>query len=393
MKGLLPVSLWIITTLLPASLYAQELDATDTAEIQQKALRHVRQFEGLLNLISQPDEYFRKYGFDGLIQSYYDDQSTYQIFRDSLVVIEDDLNPSAKVRNYGNLLTIKNYLQAFFSLYEKSPATSVFFDNYEVSEVKQGDFTYVEVFYDSEFRNKHRAYPNLTYPVRRRKATVKAERQAVGWQVAITDIGYARSADDSPPPVAKTDSATQAATPVAAIEQEPIDSIIASRPVTQLDTTAEEAAVLPEVSEPEPPPAVSEEPLIGNAFENTRRVYRKGKTYPLPIRANPTSPPASLMLYRETELVEDLTRTLADSSFAWQVPEEVSGGDNYQLRLYDPVSQEVVESAAFAIKRKARWPLAAAAVGVATLVYIIVSGDDDGGSGGDDELPAPPSPK
>ena len=82
-------------------LSAQELTRADTVEIQEKAVRHLRQFEGLLNLISQPDEYFRKYNFEGLARRYYQEGSNYQIFRDSAVVIEDDLNPRLRAGQEG----------------------------------------------------------------------------------------------------------------------------------------------------------------------------------------------------------------------------------------------------------------------------------------------------
>ena len=381
----------LIIGLLPQSLLAQQLDATDTAEIQQKALRHVRQLEGLLNVISQSDEYFRKYDFDQLIRDYYTDQSNYQIFRDSLVVVEDDLNPKDETRDYENLLTIKNYLKAFFSLYAKSPPPSVIFDNYEVSDVRKNEFTYVEVFYDSKFRNRHRAFPDLTYPLRRRKATVKAEPQAGGWRVVITDLSYAQP--NEPVAVAPADEVAPAtAAPVAVTEQEVPDDTATAPPMS---TLAEESTILPEISEAEtePEPEVADLP-IDNTFENTRSIYRKDKTYQLPLRANPTSPPTSLMLYQGAELVEDLSRTLADSSFTWQVPQEIAEGDNYQFRFYDPVTEAVVESTPFEIKRKARWPLVAGAAGVAAVVYLVVSSSGDGGGdGGSDELPAPPSPK
>ena len=188
MRYFLPTGLLIIG-LLPLSLQAQKLSAADSAEIQQKALRHVRQFEGLLNLVAQPDKYFRKYSFTKLIRSFYDEQSDYQIFRDSLVAIEDDLNPKAQPDD-NNFLTIKDYLKAFFSFYEKSPIASVFFSEYEVSPVKQGEFTYVEVFYLSEFTNRHRAYPDRAYPLRYHKATLRAQRQEDGWQVVIANINY-----------------------------------------------------------------------------------------------------------------------------------------------------------------------------------------------------------
>ncbi len=173
------------TTWLPA----QALSAADSAQIQQRALRHVRQFEGLLNLIAQPDEYFRKYSFAKLIQSFYEENSDYQIFRDSLSTVEDDINPKALPED-NNLLTIKDYLKAFFSLYKKSPVASVFFGKYEVSPVQTGDFVYVEVFFDSEFTNEHRIYSTQPYPIRRKKATLRAELVDNEWKLVITDVSF-----------------------------------------------------------------------------------------------------------------------------------------------------------------------------------------------------------
>ena len=387
---LLRVGLFALIFSLPLALRAQQLDATDTAEIQKKAIRHVRQFEGLLNVISQSDEYFRKYDFDQLIRNYYTDASNYQIFRDSLVVVVDDLNPKQEAPEYENLLTIKNYLKTFFSLYAKSPPPSVVFDNYEVSAVRQGDFTYVEIFYDSKFRNRHRAFPDLAYPVRRRKVTVKAEPAPGGWRVVITDVSYAS-------PTIPTD----AAAPTAKVASSTVPVAVTSAPIP-----ANEAKVLPTAStptkepeidsiassEPQATPAVAELP-VDNAFTDTRGTYRKGKKYRLPLQINPTAPPSSLMLYQGSELIDDLSRTL-DADLRWQVPRKMAEGNNYQFRFYDPATEEVVESPTFEIKRKARWPLVAGAVGVAAVVYLVVSNGDDGGGGEEDNLlPAPPSPK
>ena len=395
MRYLLRVGLLIVVGSLPLSLRAQQLDATDTAEIQQRALRHVRQFEGLLNVISQSDEYFRKYSFDQLIRNYYSEASSYQIFRDSLVVIEDDLNPKEEAKEYGNLLTIKDYLKAFFSLYEKSPPPSVVFTNYEVAKVQQDEFLYVEVFYDSKFRNKHRAFPDLTYPVRHKRATIKAEPQEAGWRVTITDIGYARPGDRRPPLVA-TDSTTTTA-PVAIThetEERRPDSTATPKPRVPPGAVEKEAIPLSTTDESEPTDTVTVA-TASNGFENTRRVYRRGKTYPLPVRVNPTVPPTSLMLYQGAELVRDFSSSLTDSTFAWQLPRELPTGDNYQLRLYDPVSEQVVESSLFVIQRKPRWPWIVGGVGAAVIMYVIVSSGDDGGgtTEGEGELPAPPSPE
>ena len=376
MKYSLLTSVLVILSL-PLVLRAQPLDAADTIEIRQKALRHVRQFEGLLNLISQPDEYFRKYGFEALIRSYYREQSSYQIFRDSLVVVEDDLNPRTQTKGYGHLLTIKEYLKAFFSLYEKSPVTSVFFDRYGVSDVQQGDFTYVEVRYESEFRNRHRAYPSVPYPVRFRKATVRAKRTPTGWHVTITDVGFDRPAAPEDPvavasgkPRTRRLASTQpnAPQPPAELPSVPVSSVLTPRP----DTTAL-AKIAPE-----------------KLFDSLRLTYRTGKTYLLPLSPEAASSAASLLLYQDGQLVEDLSAVLADSTHAWPVSQDLPTGDRYQFRLYDPTTETTTESAPFVIRRRARWPWVVGAVAAAAVVVAILGNGDEAAP--NDELPAPPAP-
>ncbi|MGB3776938.1 MAG: hypothetical protein WA960_01160 [Tunicatimonas sp.] len=377
-KYILPISLFGLLLLPPLVAPAQPLNAADTAEIRQKAGRHVRQFEGLLNLISQPDEYFRKYGFDALVRSYYDEQSGYQIFRDSLVVVEDDLNPRARVQRYGHLLTIQEYLKAFFSLYEKSPVTSVFFDRYRVSEVKQGDFTYVEVRYDSEFRNRHRAFPEVPYPVRARKATVKAERTTSGWQVIITDLSYDRPA-------------TPQAPVTVASSKFPARRVASTSP-TAPEPSLESPRQVRTVSAPAPASDITliTEAASENPFGSLRRVYRPGKTYQLPLLSQATASDASLLLYQNDQLVEDISAVLTDSTYAWPVPKQLPSGGNYQLRRYDPVTETTAASMPFTIRRRARWPWVVGAVAAAAVVVaIITSGDETASS---DELPAPPAP-
>ena len=372
---------WLVAIgMVPLALSAQSLDATDTAEIQQKALRHVRQLEGLLNVISQSDEYFRKYSFDQLIRNYYSDQSSYQIFRDSLVVVEDDLNPKPMEQDYGNLLTIKDYLKAFFSLYQKSPPPSVVFSNYEVSDVKNDEFLYVEVQYDSKFRNRHRAYPDLPYPVRRRRATVKAEPQNSGWRVIITDIGYARPGDERPSP------------PVALRRTEPRDTTKAVDP-SSLSETKRPPTAAPVPSESGP--ATESVNSSSSAFANTRRVYRIGKKYPLPVQFRAAPPSASLVLYQDEEMIRDVSNYLADSVQEWQIPRTLSPGGNYYLRFYNPVSEEATESPTFSVRRRARWPWIVGAIGAAAVVYAVTNGGDGAAESPEenDELPPPPFPE
>ena len=276
------------------TLSAQELSAVDSIRVQEVALRHVKQFEGLLNLIAQPDKYFRKYSFAKLVQSFYREQSDYQIFRDSLVAVEDNLNPSAHP-DADNFLSIKNYLEAFFSFYEKSPVNSVFFSNYEVSPVKQGEFTYVEVFYQSEFTNRHRAYPDQPYPVRYSKATLRAQQKEGDWQVFISNINYYQP--DGVP------------APVIAEEQTPEPEPIYQASISTLPQAADRKASLPSAP-------------------------------------------------RDDEPIKDLSDALSDSTGTWEVLDRLDRGSDYQLRLYDsisvlkPVGQLAFVSSPAALKTK-----------------------------------------
>ena len=275
MRRTLLVGILLVNAL---ALPAQELSAADSAEVQQTALRHVRQFEGLLNLIAQPDRYFRKYSFSKLIQSFYREQSDYQIFRDSLVAVEDNLNPYAPP-DADNFLSIKDYLEAFFSFYEKSPVASVYFSHYEVSPVQQGEFTYVEVFYRSEFTNRHRAYLDQSYPVRHSKATLRAQRQENGWQVVISNINY-YSPEETETPIASVDE-----------NQAPAAGAIG------------QANLLTSLS----PPGGKEGSLLTAS--------------------------------RGSEPIADLSDALADStSGTWEVLDRLDRGSDYQLRLYDSIS-------------------------------------------------------
>ncbi len=343
MKCFLRTSLLIIGVL-PLSLRAQELSAADSVEIQQKALRHVRQFEGLLNLVAQPDKYFRKYSFTKLIRSFYDEQSDYQIFRDSLVAVEDDLNPKAQP-NDNNFLTIKDYLKAFFSFYEKSPIASVFFSEYRVSPVKQGEFTYVEVFYLSEFTNRHRAYPDHPYPLRYQKATLRAQRQEDGWQVVVSNVNYEQPGEELVASLTggissftkPTYEPAQAA-PAGDAETEPLETLSSTmtdstrtwQVLEKLDRGSDdqlrwydpasafkEVAYLPFVKDPTAPSS------SGVAPKNKTELFRKFT--PLIRRAGPSS----VQVVLDNPADDSLTVALMDMNRRVLFSEQVAGQQHY----------------------------------------------------------------
>ena len=370
-------------------LSAQELTRADTIEIQEKAVRHLRQFEGLLNLISQPDEYFRKYNFEGLARRYYQEGSNYQIFRDSAVVIEDDLNPRLRAAQEGDLRTIKEYLKAFFALYEKSPVSTIFFDDFEVSPVQEGDYRYVEVFYDSEFQGRYRPTPDVPYPTRVKKATVRAVREEGIWKVLITDISSATPEEVSQP-------VSSEVTPRQEIAQEtptPEEPAAEALPADSTAMISTEATPIDTLSAPPSEEALTQ-PTAEVVFAQVKSRYRRGKTYDITLNIDSLTGSESLDLYRNDTLQQILPIT-GNNALTWTVPEELPLGSDYQFRFAGLASDTTLSSTPFRVVRKRPWALyAGATAGAAVILYLLLDGGSDEVSPAEDNLlPEPPNPE
>lgn len=382
--------LLVLYIIIALPLNAQELTRADTIEIQEKAVRHLRQFEGLLNLISQPDEYFRKYNFEGLARRYYQEGSNYQIFRDSAVVIEDDLNPRLRTGQEGDLRTIKEYLKAFFALYEKSPVSTIFFDDLEVSPVKEGDYRYVEVFYDSEFQGLYRPTPDVSYLTRAKKATVKAIREEGIWKVLITDISSATQEDVSQPVSSEVLPSQENLAQESPTPEEPVAEPL---PTDSTETVLTEAVPMDTLSAP-PSQEAPAQPNAEVVFAQVKPRYRRGKTYEVILNVDSLMGAESLALYRNDTLQQTLPTT-GNNTLTWTVPEELPLGGDYQFRFADSASDTMLSSVPFRVARRRPWALyAGATAGAAVILYLLLDGgSDEVGPAEDNLLPEPPNPE
>ena len=303
----------------------------------------------MLNLISQPDEYFRKYNFEGLARRYYQEGSNYQIFRDSAVVIEDDLNPRLRAAQEGDLRTIKEYLKAFFALYEKSPVSTIFFDDFEVSPVQEGDYRYVEVFYDSEFQGRYQPTPDVPYPTRAKKATVRAVREEGVWKVLITDISLAAQEDISEV-VPIEESPTGAATPTTELPTG--ENPMPEEPVTEVPTDSTEIIPTEAISIDTLSEEVPAQQTAQLVFAQVKSRYRRGKTYDISLDVDSLTGSESLALYRNDTL-QQILPTGSNNTLTWTVPEELPLGNDYQFRLNDPASDTTLSSVPFRVAPQA----------------------------------------
>ncbi len=347
----------------------QSLTRGDTLEIKNKARFCIRQFEDILNQLAKPDDVFRTYNVDNFISKFYETTSNDQIFRDSSVLIEDDLHPGSRPPTFEKEKPIKRYLLDFYQFYEKSPGVSVIFSNIQVSDVQQGDYIYVNVTYESEFLNKHK-YIDIPYTQHKKIATIKAESGSNGWKALITFNGFYKT------PVIEKDEAI----------------VLDDRDKIQISTPPS----LPEDSIP----AIETNAKNTAGIINVNDAYKRGKSFSIEWNDNFENP-TSLRLYQGGTFKQDLASSITNSSYTGVIPKKIKPGSGYNFQLYDPATKATLESGNFKIQRKIPLGLQIPVyVGAGVLIYFLINGGGDDGGGNNDcppncpetDLPDPVNP-
>ena len=168
----------ILFILLCGKLTAQDsVTLNDVKNIAARAEFMITNLNGLLNTISST-------GADNndirqMINNSME-EGVRKIFLNSRITIADDIS-SPNFRNSASShdVSVEQYLNDFNTLYGKSDAHSVFFQNIRTSNVKRGkENLFVKVYYTSLFKNKCKASPDTPYVLTNREAEIFSE--AVG---------------------------------------------------------------------------------------------------------------------------------------------------------------------------------------------------------------------
>jgi hypothetical protein len=154
--------------------------------LRYEAGAFVMELELLLNNLSSDES--AKFERDRIINNSYSSSGNH-IFLNEDVIIEDDINPNNF--NYKKVTDfyVDKYLRNFDIFYKKQPEKSIRFSDIYVSEVKQGDYIYLEVFYQSKFDGSHLTYKER-YQQTSRIATIIANRKEKGWELRIASIVF-----------------------------------------------------------------------------------------------------------------------------------------------------------------------------------------------------------
>lgn len=166
------------------SLLAQTLEERDVKEMKSKSRLIVKEFEGLLNLISNDMMY--DYEIEEIIKNSLDPNNANKLFKESKTIVEDDINPDQIIRRRNT--EISNYLLNFNLQYNKTNDFSVNFENIEISDVFYKDNYFVIVTLERSFKSTYgkegKAYADI-----KRNVELEVFKNPNGkWTAAISSI-------------------------------------------------------------------------------------------------------------------------------------------------------------------------------------------------------------
>lgn len=168
------------------------LSIRDASEIRYKAEKLVRtELNELLNSLSN-SSYETQEIAESIRAAY--SESRNRIFRDSLVMVEPDVNPAVQSGAQSGDELVEKYLRDIDILYKKSDSPTVEFSNIRCSPVKKKDNIYVKVYFNSQFKGKC-TVNEQDYTVTNRIAEITAEKEKSQWRLRIVRLAFFDPAD------------------------------------------------------------------------------------------------------------------------------------------------------------------------------------------------------
>src|SRR5258708_3097863 len=157
----------------------------DGSEIRHKAESLIKkELNELLNSLSSTS--FESTEIEETLHSSYSGTRN-KIFRDSMILVEDDINPAFKSSGQSREEVLEKYLKDFDLMYKKSDTASIDFQNIRCSSIKKKDNIYIKVYFNSLFKNKN-AISDAPYSPNDRVAEIKVDKERNQWQLYIVRL-------------------------------------------------------------------------------------------------------------------------------------------------------------------------------------------------------------
>ena len=367
---------------------AQSLSIQERLEIILQSKQIIREYEILLNNLSDI-ETTETIG-DILIRNSYSSGRN-QIFFNQGVIVEDDIHP---LRTQGKLppedVEIQQYLQDFTLFYKKTERRTISFRAIrELSDVEEGQYKFLRVYFESSFSGQHKDY-TAAYETSRRVAEIRIEKEGNRWRPYIAGIVY------------YTD-------PVVATKDVPAVDTPAEETVETTENVGENTSPIEDQPEVSTPTENSEEEdsLVENGitfkrseayqftYPNTATVKKRGSNLSITWMNQQKIPgPVELKLIRNGKPFKTLLPRFDGTSFGWNIDNSIKSG-TYQLEVR---SKDYPDTYGLSptFKIRSRFPLWLT-IGIPLVVggaAVLIFGGDDGGGGPipDDKLPPAPDP-
>ena len=367
---------------------AQSLSIQERLEIILQSKQIIREYEILLNNLSDI-ETTETIG-DILIRNSYS-AGRNQIFFNQGVIVEDDIHP---LRTQGKLppedVEVQQYLQDFALFYEKTDRRTISFRAIrELSDVEEGQYKFLRVYFESTFAGKHKDYAT-SYETARRVAEIRIEKEGNRWRPFIAGIGYFKE------PVVATKDVPSIDTPT----EEPEET---SNKVVQ-DTPEE--LNQPVEGFPSDNPEEADKPVENGitfkrseayqfTYPNTATVKKRGSNLSITWMNQQKIPgPVELKLIRNGKPYKTLLPRFEGTSFGWNIDNTIKSG-TYQLEVR---SKDYPDTYGLSLRlRSGRvfplwWAIGIPLVVGGAAVLIFAGDDGGGGPGPADKLPPAPDP-
>ncbi len=374
------------------SVKGQNLTIQDRLEIILQSKQIIREYEILLNNLSD-FETTETIGNILIRNSYTSGRN--QIFFNSGVILEDDIHP---LRTRGLLspedVEVQQYLQDFTLFYAKTSQRTISFENIrELSDVEEGQYKYLRVYFESTFSGTHKEVKEA-YQMTKRVAEIRIEKDGSRWRPYIAGIDYYKDPEESTLEIVEPDTSTNPLpeevtvfTPVednTQIEEDPVETTETPGEIEVPEETPQENGITFDKTQ-----------AYQFTYPNVATVKKPGANLAITWMNQQKLPgPIELKLIRNGKVIKTLLPQFYGTSFGWNIEKSTKSG-TYQLEVRskeDPESYGL--SPKFKIKsRFPLWLIIGLPVALGGITAILLA--QDGGGGGnppDNRLPPAPDP-
>ena len=184
--------LWIYTALFGGLFCSHlvfgqspSLTTKDRDEIRSRAIGLVKDYEQMLNVLAT------KGTTSSDVQDIVNQATTEEgrMFWDEKVNVEDDIYSLKSDSGTPKDVSIKKYLNDWDLFYTKGYDESVRFLDLRLSEFSTKEYSYLKVYFVSQFKNKHIDFDQI-YPLHKRVALVRFEKRGEDWKAWINGISF-----------------------------------------------------------------------------------------------------------------------------------------------------------------------------------------------------------